>query len=351
MNDRRLATRRGRIAIVEQLRGLAAFSVVWYHVTLGNPNFLDQGLIKSSGTYGWLGVEVFFVISGFIIPHAMYRAHYRASGHLPGFLAKRLVRLEPPYLATVALCVVLGYVSFWVPGFRGAPPDFPPMRLALHIGYLVGFTDYVWINPVFWSLAIEFQYYLAMALLFPMIASERTWIRCSAVTLLFAASFLPIPDLFLVPYLSMFTLGMVTFHFSVGWLDRRTYLTAIALMATIICLGKLTVIGLAGLATALAIAFIRGEGFKPLVWLGTISYSLYLVHVPIGGRVINLGESLDTEGLTRIGFLVAAVAISIGSAYLFNRLFERPAQLWASKFHYGKARPVHVSTPVVEESV
>ena len=102
-----------------------------------------------------------------------------------------------------------------------------------------------------------------MALLFPMIASERTWIRYSAVTLLFAASFLPVPDLFLVPYLSMFTLGMVTFYFSVGWLGRRTYLTAVLMMVAIICLGKLTVIGLAGLATALAIAFIGGEGFKP----------------------------------------------------------------------------------------
>src|ERR1700751_2787177 len=85
-----------RLETVDQLGGLAALAVGWYHFT-NVRSFLPEGWLKQSGSFGWLGVEVFFVISGFILPWALYGADYRLS-HFPRFLAKQILRLAPPYL-------------------------------------------------------------------------------------------------------------------------------------------------------------------------------------------------------------------------------------------------------------
>jgi peptidoglycan/LPS O-acetylase OafA/YrhL len=70
-----------KFEIIEVLRGLAAFSVMWFHFTNGNQDFLQEGWLELSGKYGWLGVEVFFVISGFIIPYSLWRSQYTVKHH------------------------------------------------------------------------------------------------------------------------------------------------------------------------------------------------------------------------------------------------------------------------------
>jgi peptidoglycan/LPS O-acetylase OafA/YrhL len=62
-----------RIVTVDALRGVASLSVAWFHLTQPNPA-LAPGIIKSSGAYGWLGVHIFFVISGFVIPYSLDKA-------------------------------------------------------------------------------------------------------------------------------------------------------------------------------------------------------------------------------------------------------------------------------------
>ena len=88
-----------RVAVVNALRGLAALWVCWYHaVGLIQP---APSALTTLGSYGFMGVQVFFVVSGFVIPYALHRAHYQLPQY-PRFLAKRLLRLHPPYLAVVA---------------------------------------------------------------------------------------------------------------------------------------------------------------------------------------------------------------------------------------------------------
>jgi peptidoglycan/LPS O-acetylase OafA/YrhL len=326
----------GRIAVVEELRGLAALYVAWFHFTNGNPAFLTEGALKLSGVHGWVGVQVFFVVSGFIIPFTMHKRGYSMVRHYVPFMAKRLVRLEPPYLACVLLSVVLGYLSSVLPGFRGEPPAYSATQLLLHVGYLVEIFDHVWVNPVFWSLAIEFQFYLVIGLLFPVIANKRRWVRLVSLGILFTSIFLPVSDKLLLPYLPVFTLGILTFHYYVGWCGVSVYCLASLLMSGAIFLTGSPVIGVAALTAALSIAFVRGPGAKWIVWLGTISYSFYLLHVPIGGRIINLGERLATRIPDKllIGFVLAALGISIAVASLYHRLLERPSQEWSSRIAY-----------------
>lgn len=108
-----------RHSALDILRGVAALSVSWYHFTNGNSAFLPDGTLKTSGEYGWLGVEVFFVISGFIIPFTLARSGYRLADY-GTFLVKRVVRLDPPYLVAIALIIALGYLSWPRPAFRAS---------------------------------------------------------------------------------------------------------------------------------------------------------------------------------------------------------------------------------------
>src|SRR5215813_5081606 len=153
------STRYPRLRTLDCLRGIAALSVAWYHVTCGNPRFAVPEVIKASGAHGWLGVEVFFVISGFVIPYALYGARYRLRDY-GRFLLKRIVRLDPPYLVSLGMVAMLAYASAALPGFRGRPPSFTVPQLASHVGYATGLLGYEWVNIAYWSLALEFQYYL-----------------------------------------------------------------------------------------------------------------------------------------------------------------------------------------------
>jgi peptidoglycan/LPS O-acetylase OafA/YrhL len=116
-------------------------AVAWVHFTK-DTEFVKTEWLRASGDYGWLGVQVFFVISGFVIPYSMYCGGYRPWQHFGRFLAKRLVRLEPPYLVSIVVFITLWYLSALSPGFRGSPPELSTPQLLCHVGYLNTFVGY-----------------------------------------------------------------------------------------------------------------------------------------------------------------------------------------------------------------
>jgi peptidoglycan/LPS O-acetylase OafA/YrhL len=80
-----------------------------------------------------------------------------------------------------------------------------------------------------------------------------------------------------------------------------------------------------GLSTALGILFLPNLAWRPLVWLGTISYSLYLLHVPIGGRVMNFLERFSEFGFVQLLSVPLALAVSLFVAWIFFLLVEKPS--------------------------
>ena len=324
---------RGRLPFVDALRGLAAVAVAWFHFTHGNTGFLPEGTLKASGSYGWCGIQIFFVISGFILPWSLNRAGYtlRAYGK---FLARRIVRIDPPYYAAIALTLMLGYLSSVVPGYKGESFHLVWPQVLGHVGFLNAFTGYPWLNPAFWTLAIEFQYYLLLGLLMPLLVSSgmRVWSLIAVAFLLAPAAVHS--DRLMPHYACLFLLGIITFQYRSGLIGWFVYMsTALAAGADLWFLGNAAT-AIAGTLTALAIAFV-GLELKPLSWLGTLSYSLYLLHVPVGGRVVNAGMRLPHTAPVQCLVLTAAMGLSLASAYIFYILIEKPACRWAAEIGFS----------------
>jgi len=334
---------KGKVEIVEALRGIAAVSVAWFHFTHGNPRFLDEGIVKASGQYGWLGVYVFFVISGFVIPYALFRANYKPRLNFLRFLGRRLVRLEPPYLLCVLITVLLWYISSYFPGFRGASPDWSFSQLFFHIGYLVAFSNHVWLSPVFWSLAIEFQYYIAMGFVFPLLINRSIVIRMATLAAMCLLSYFVRDRSLLFAYLGLFTIGILVFQLYAKLIGTGVFLVCSSLAALVVWNVQDLPTAVAGLLAGFAIAFLGRVRLGPLMYFGTISYSLYLLHVPIGGRVINLGEQYAGTAFGKMLALAGALLLSICAAHLYYRYVEHPSRLLSMRISYGKKKKMQSS--------
>jgi peptidoglycan/LPS O-acetylase OafA/YrhL len=312
---------------VEVLRGIAAFSVMWFHLTNGNPSFLpSNSLLKASGAYGYLGIQLFFVISGFIIPYSMSLRNYRIDTDGLSFLGRRFVRIEPAYLVSVVLMVVLQIASALTPGSNAImPASGLTMSLALHFAYLAPWFDVPWLSPIYWSLAIEFQYYIAMLFFAPLLLSRR---RTSVYFFLIATVVLTLvvhDARTLFPFLPVFGLGFIRF------LAFRRLLTWAELSSWAVVFFGLSWFVLDP-PQALAATFAFGFLFLPLnrpvpalSFLGAISYSLYLIHVPIGNRIINLAVRLPATRAVQLAAILFALVISMLAAYCFWHLIEKPS--------------------------
>jgi peptidoglycan/LPS O-acetylase OafA/YrhL len=340
-----LAASQERIHSLDALRGLAALAVAWYHFT-NSGTFKDSGWLSASGAYGYLGVTAFFVISGTVIPYSLRAAGYSLR-NFPVFLGKRLVRLDPPYLASIALLLALGYLSTLAPGYQGQPFHVNWTQVLLHLGYLNAFVDPVhgWLNVVFWTLAVEFQFYLLAGLLYPLAASPARLVRLGFFSLFCAPAFFFHTDTFIFTYAFVFALGFATFQYKAGVIGRREYLTLVCvfLAGAVLTVGPAKAVG-AGVAVA-AINFAELRA-RALLLLGTVSYSVYLLHVPVGGRAINLGGRFAGTAGGRLAVCLGALAVTLAASYVFYRLAERPSQLLSSKIKYRRpAEFDYLATP------
>jgi peptidoglycan/LPS O-acetylase OafA/YrhL len=332
-----------RLQTLDALRGLAALAVVWFHFSRFTPAARRIPLLTASGKYGWIGVEVFFVISGFVIPLALHKGQYRL-GDFPRFLAKRLIRLEPPYLASIIITLLMRYLLHWGRGQWGMPSAW---NLFLHPFYLNGVFREYWLISVYWTLAVELQFYLLIGLAFPLVRKPALfWMTAAPVAVALAFALPYQGQIFF--YLPCFLLGIATFHLSTGGIDRLPFfgfsfaLAAIALKL----LNPFAV--LAAVGTALAIAFVRRVP-RVLVWLGAISYPLYLLHVPVSYTALTIAGRLGVSSLAWV--YVIAGASALFTAWLLHLLIELPAQRWSSKIRYVRGETEARNSTVTKERV
>ena len=211
-------------------------------------------------------------------------------------------------------------------------------RLLLHIGYLNGFTTYPWVNAVYWSLAIELQFYSLHGYDIST-ATGQQWIGVATLLAFLAAAFViaqrALPLSLREPVLDgdSYLLGNYSWLPSLGYLLS---LLAIGLM------GVLTMDAenaLAGVCASLFIRFVKLPSLPKISFFGALSYSIYLLHIPVWKKV-NQYITLPTTIGDQLLALAIGSAATLLSAYLLNRLVERPSQRLSARLSYQNRREV-----------
>lgn len=168
-----------RLGFIDPLRGVAILLVFLYHALgavygggqlgfVGNVKDFDAPigrLLLYPLSYGWSGVPIFFVISGFCIQLSFSR-----NRDWMGFFTRRVFRIFPPYIAAVALFLIL------TPLGGAYLKDGVAWQAVTHVFAVHNFWPGTFggVNPSFWSIAVEFQLYLAFPLLVALV-SARGW--------------------------------------------------------------------------------------------------------------------------------------------------------------------------------
>jgi hypothetical protein len=225
----------------------------------------------------------------------------------------------------------LGYISTKVPGFKGEPFTFNLKQTLTHIAYLPEHLGFEWLSPVYWSLEAEFHYYILIGLLLPVLWKSRVTLYFGFIVLLVSSFYLPLTVFKFMPY---FIPGIAACAYFVKKINVYEYFFVLILSVVAAkILGHPWIMPIIAIGTALVIVFLEfGNQFT--YFLGKISFSLYLIHVPIGGRVINYCGRYVHESWQAWIAIVLAVSSSIFSAWIFYKLIEKPSQLLSRKIIY-----------------
>jgi peptidoglycan/LPS O-acetylase OafA/YrhL len=333
------------------LRGVAALWVLLYHLSGMAPPVLLPDLAANA----WTGVDIFFILSGYVLT-AAYGADARAD--LVGFYAKRVCRLYPLHISVMlglaAMVLAAPHIGLRLTNDRfHAWSNFPVVLLLLQ-PYLP--EQGQWWNAPSWSAAVELACYAAFPFLVPMLCrlrpTGRLALMAAAVLLQIWLQYDATEGVYVgLPSLargaSGFVLGILLHNLVRGW--RPGVLRA----------SLLEVLGLGGIAAScgfgapymvqvfgalLVAVFSRDIGAGAhllrngsLVWLGRISFSVYLLHEPVMALLLKLlppGGAAEAA-LTPIGHRLVLVAIVVAASSLTYMWIEAPGQRLPSRLFAG----------------
>ncbi|MCA9049362.1 MAG: acyltransferase [Planctomycetaceae bacterium] len=322
--------------------------------------------------HGYLGVQLFFVISGYCITAALYGA-VRKPKALSYFMLRRLRRIFPPYWASIVLVIALGMLTILVLKTPQAVV-FPLTAFdwLCNLFLLQGPLHAKDANLVYWSLSIEVQFYVVMA----MALLNSRWTEAWLVFV--SGLFLMVDHLTAWPlwgtvivYWPEFLCGIAAYYRLTGkarWKWSPAVLVGFVLLDIVMQWGQYETLTLANgrfiqpvkllfcLACMLVMVSLRRSDkvicsrrpIRLLGWFGLISYSLYLTHVPVGTRLFNLTDRvIGLSGLRWLAVLPVAAAVSTVFAWLFFHWFESPWLNASSR----KSPEFSMAVPPVHESV
>ena len=342
-----------RILELDGIRGIAVLLVVVGHYcsyVLPNVEFFAVAS---------LGVNIFFVLSGFLIGGIILDEHER-SGFYRSFYRRRAARILPIYFAVIAFAFIADAAT------AGEPWADRLLPVWVYAAFLTNFAlaflgkTGLLLNPT-WSLAVEEQFYLAMPVVIIMTPKRRLPVVLGAICV--AAIFLrwswasnPAAIEVLLPC----RMDSLVIGVAAALANRRLVLAPhaaalvgsalvplLAIVATSVLRHDLAVLfsptAFALTTALLLLGAIHGgspEGVLRSPWLryfGEISYGLYLIHEPFRVLLTGalLGKTVFTPGLDRIPVSLLALGLAMLVATISWRHFERPIIAWAARNSAG----------------
>lgn len=327
---------------IDGLRAIAVLAVVLYHYDLG------------SVRGGFVGVDIFFVISGFLITGIIQREIADGAYSYAAFYERRVRRLFPALFVVLAVTMAVGVALL-------LPSDLRTLGTSVPATLFFGSNVFFWrssgyfdvaaeLNPLLhtWSLAVEEQFYIGLPILLLLVHRfAGRWLKPVLVVvalLSFAACaglqwFRPTATFFLSPFRAWeLLLGALLAVGFVPVVSHRGLREALAAGALALLVGSIALIepGLAfpgwrAALPAVATAMLLWTGasgdtavgrllqVRPLVWFGLISYSLYLWHWPV---IVFARYRSGLEPLGALRWPLLALAVLL--AWLSYRFVEQP---------------------------
>ncbi len=387
-SDSPIRLQSGHIPALDGLRGLAVIAVILFHLAayLEPTSSLAIG-VRDVLRFGWVGVDLFFVLSGFLITGILYD-NRNSSTRLRGFYGRRILRIAPLYYVTLAIMAGLAPIVA-DPAHAAAFFQSLPWHGAYLTNIRLAVADSWSVAPMktghLWSLAVEEQFYLVWPAVMAIVLSRSKAGRVALIRICIALVVASIAfRLWVHP-----KHGLAAFTLLIARMDALVIGAAISLwirgpkgvtVALQTSKPVLLVVGTAliglGLLSASPYSYLhplqQGAGYtlwaalfgavlirsatrqselvdrvltvRPLLATGRISYGLYLLHFP----VIYL---LDSAGLTSTGpivFGLAVISVSFVAAQLSWVLIESPILRLKSYFPYdGSPKPSDRPSPSV----
>lgn len=359
---------KSRLDFIDALRGLAATMVIWFHSVQQAKGNLP-GWIHEINLQGARGVQLFYLISAYTLFLTLSTRREKGDTSNFGFFVRRFFRIAPLFY-----CALIFYLWLYGLAPRTATGNHPisTLNIISNFLFLNGLNPY-WINsivPVGWSVAVEMNFYLMVPVLFLFINNLKRSIWFAALATFFSVVisyiFIAYPlvssphvwDEFRFQWIGnqipVFALGIVLFHFidlvkANAWpLLNNSKFQKIILFGSILALFILPwarnpylpvhiLYGVDFLLLTLALSMYPSKVIvnRVLIFLGKISYSLYLLHV-IGIRIVL--RDLDwliapQSNLINQLFIYPTMVLGITTlmSYFAYRLIEIPGQSIARK--------------------
>jgi peptidoglycan/LPS O-acetylase OafA/YrhL len=356
-----------RLGVLDGLRGIAVLLVLWYHVWeiswLAPPAWL--AFLPATG---FVGVHLFFFLSGFVISYPFIRAAAFDTRALTWseFAWRRFIKIVPSYVLSVAVAYAIGYAQ--AQPNAALLPDLVTHLLFVHTWFP---SRYGTIDGVLWTLAVEVEFYCIFPLLWwcfkrqpwltavGMIAIAWWW-RLAMAQCCYATLFVQYEEN-LPGYLDIFAFGMISAYLFTQWGNRWRASRAGAISPWIAIAGIALLVAL--LKSLYGFSFhdqwagvwqinnrpLLGAAFAlialgslasprwwqvvldnpPLRFLATISYNLYLYHQLVAREMLShhipaYAGNPHYDPLWQLRYTAAAFAVAIGLATLATYCFERP---------------------------
>jgi peptidoglycan/LPS O-acetylase OafA/YrhL len=340
----------GRIVELDGLRGFAALSVVFAHYVgeaAGGFHHLQ---------IGWLGVNTFFVLSGFLIGGIILDQSHEA-GFFRSFYFRRVTRIFPIYFVVFLSVIFLAHLT------RGHAWSDQPFSAAIYATFTTNFAHVsqglgsVWLRPT-WTLAVEEQFYFLLPLLIVFTPRRHLlsilaglWVLAllcrimlmhinptAAWELLPCRMDLLLAGVALAMVVRQYDLSKYLLPLRLNWAMCIVVMDVLALAGQdkflLIVMGSASSIGIASFMLAAFYGAPEGRYVRAgwLRWFGQISYCLYLVHQPVNGLLhgLLLNESASVATLPAMAVTGLSFGLSVAIAAASWRWFEKPILSWAS---------------------